>query len=209
MSNRATNPIIHGYRAARLTQSERGQLLIKRPWTGAERRIVLHGFFGRLSIAIEPAVGCIVFLGIMIALTFNKNKEILVIEPIFGLGVLAFAAYAIGVMFAPVRALVHSFGPMYIVDGYVRYRGRDARSEHESNGYVAVLTDDRRIACEWSTLGESELPEFTRPAHCEFSEYGGVHRIDGRSTGVLPEHIATLGVGGLTRKREYEPYSEP
>jgi len=33
------------------------------------------------------------------------------------------------------------------------------------------------------------------PAHVEFTEYGGVLRIDGRSTGVLPDDIPALGIG--------------
>ena len=52
------------------------------------------------------------------------------------------------------------------------------------------------------SLGEIELPRFTRPALCEFSEYGGVHHVDGRSTGVLPARIAPLGVGIHGRKEE-------
>jgi hypothetical protein len=35
----------------------------------------------------------------------------------------------------------------------------------------------------------------TLPALCEFSEYGGLHKIDGKSTGVLPEEIPVMAVG--------------
>jgi len=42
------------------------------------------------------------------------------------------------------------------------------------------------------------------PRLTEFSEYGGVHRIDGRSTGVLPDRIARFGVG-IARRREMFP----
>lgn len=178
-------------------------MLIRRVWTRAERTIVLQGFFGRLTIAIEPLICGIVFLALTLGMIFNKNKEIIVLAPIFGLGVVCFSIYAIAVMMAPVRALFHTMGPIFIVDGYVRYRGRDERSERDSNGYIAVLTEDKRVACEWPTLGEMELPLYTRAALCEFSEYGGVHKIDGRSTGVLPDRVASLGVGGLTRAREY------
>lgn len=194
--------IIHGYRSGRLSRLERDTLLIRRAWTRAERRVVLHGFFGRLTIAIEPAICGAVFFALMLGMVFNKNKEIIVLAPIFGLGVLAFGVYAFAVMVAPVRALFHTFGPIFIVDGYVRYRGCDAESDDDSNGYIAVLTEDKRVACEWPTLGPVELPSTTRPALCEFSEYGGVHTIDGRPTGILPVTIPSLGVGGLSRKRE-------
>jgi hypothetical protein len=37
------------------------------------------------------------------------------------------------------------------------------------------------------------------PAHVEFSHYGGIHRIDGRSTGVLPARLPALGIGASIR----------
>jgi hypothetical protein len=198
--------IIQGVRAVRLSALERNALLIRRSWTRAERRIVLHGFVGRLAIAIEPLLCASVFLALTLALVFNKNREIIILAPIFGLGVVAFAIYAVAVMFAPVRALIHTFRPIFIVDGYIRYRGRDARSDDWSNGYLAVLTDDGGVACEWPTLGDGDIPNHRQPALCEFSEYGGVHCIDGVPTGVLPDRIATLGVGGRSRKRVFEEY---
>jgi hypothetical protein len=103
-------------------------------------------------------------------------------------------------MWNPTRALHQTFRPIFIVDGYVRYRPPDADSPVDSNGYVAVLTDDQRIACEWATLGEIPLRGATVPALTEFSEYGGVHRIDGRPTGVLPDRIARFGVGIISRR---------
>jgi hypothetical protein len=105
-------------------------------------------------------------------------------------------------MFAPVRALYHTVRPIYVVDGYIRYRRRDASSAAGTNGYIAVLTEDRTVACEWPTLGHVELPDLTRAALCEFSEYGGVHAIDGRATGILPARIPALGVGISSRKAD-------
>ncbi len=198
-----TEAMIRGFRAAKLTAAERKTLLIRRNWTRAERAIVLQGFFGRLTLAIEPAICAAGFLGLTLGLVFNKNKEIIILAPIFALGVVTFAIYMVAVMVAPVRALFHTSRPIYIVDGYVRYRGRDEHSDEDSNGYIAVLTDDQRVACEWPTIGDIELPPDTRPALCEFSEYGGVHTIDGRSTGVLPKKITRLGVGGRSRAREF------
>jgi hypothetical protein len=165
--------------------------------------VVINGFLGRLVIAIEPAICGAVFLALTVGMVVNRDKGIIVLAPIFALGVVAFGIYAFAVMLAPVRALLHTLGPIYIVDGYVRYRGRDGGSEDDSNGYIAVLTEDRRIACEWPTLGDIELPELARPSLCEFSEYGGIHTIDGRSTGVLPGRIPAFGVGGLSHAREF------
>jgi hypothetical protein len=204
-----TTKIIHGVRPGRLSADDRETTLIRRPWTRAERGIVLMGFFGRLSIAIEPMLCGLVFgiitFGVFVAPRLSPqyvNPDIVIIAPVFGLGVLGSALWALCVMFAPARALAHTLRPIYVVDGYIRYRGRDAASADDSNGYVAVLTEDKTIACEWPTLGEVELPNTARPALCEFSEYGGVHSIDGRSTGVLPARMPALGVGMHGRKEE-------
>jgi hypothetical protein len=201
--------IIHGVRPSRLSADERAQQLIRRPWTRAERRVVLYGFFGRLSIAVEPLLCGMVFAAITVGVFFaprlshgRVNADIVVIAPVFAFGVVACAAWALGVMFAPARALAHTLRPIYVVDGYIRFRRRDTRSAEDSNGYIAVLTEDLTIACEWPTLGEIELTDHERPALCEFSEYGGVHRIDGRGTGVLPGKIPALGVGIHGRKEE-------
>ncbi len=182
---------------------------MRRPWTRRERRVVLTGFFGRLSIAIEPVLCGLVFtaitVGVFLAPRLSPKTvapDIIVIAPVFGLGIVACAVWALGVMFAPVRALFHTIRPIYIVDGYLRYRGPDADSTINSNGYVAVLTDDRSVACEWPTLGRGRLREYTRPALCEFSEYGGVHTVDGRPTGVVPDAIPALGVGIMPRRTE-------
>jgi hypothetical protein len=202
MSNN-TDAMINGYRAGRLSALERETHLVRRHWTRAERRIVIQGFLGRLVIAIEPLICGAVFLALTLGMVWNKNKGIIVLAPIFAVGVVAFGFYAFAVMLAPVRALLHTLGPIYIVDGYVRYRGRDETSQEDSNGYISVLTEDGLIACEWPTLGDVELPDFKRPALCEFSEYGGVHSIDGRSTGVLPGRIPNFGVGGRSRARDF------
>ena len=151
---------------------------------------MLAGFFGRLSIAIEPVLCGIVFAGITggVFLAPRLSPEhvmpdIIIVAPVFALGVLGCAAWALGVMLAPVRALFHT-------------------STADSNGYIAVLTEDRTIACEWPTLGDVKLPNRTHPALCEFSEYGGVHSVDGRPTGVVPARMPALGVGISSRKGE-------
>ena len=204
-----TTKIIHGVRPSRLSAEDRAQTLIRRPWTRAERRIVLTGFLGRLSIAVEPLLCGMVFAAITVGVFFapqiSRGKvapDIVVIAPVFAFGVVACAVWALWVLLAPARALAHTLRPIYLVDGYIRYRGRDARSADDTNGYVAVLTEDKTIACEWPTLGEVELSDQMRPALCEFSEYGGVHHIDGRPTGVLPARMPAFGVGMHGRQEE-------
>ena len=176
----------------KLSRRDRRSLLIQREWTKAERNIVLQGVIGRALIAIEPVLCGSVFLALTIAL-FLRHQY--VIAPIFGLAVLAFAAYAIIVMVKPVKAILETHAPIYIVDGYIRYRAPDAASEEDANGYVAVLLEDRRVACEWPTEGDDPVPDTIRPALLEFTDYGGIHRIDGRSTGVLPDKVPKLGIG--------------
>ena len=160
--------------------------------------------FGRLLIAIEPVLCAAVFGALTIALVFlplpkNANlthwESAIVIAPIFGLITFAFIGYATFVLMRPVRALLHTFSPIYIVDGYVRYRKPDRNTEGDSNGYIAVLNEDRRAVAEWPSIGDDPIGDSIRPALVEFSFYGGIHRIDGRSTGVLPASLPTAGVG--------------
>jgi hypothetical protein len=200
-------PTIHGYKAGRMNASDRDAALIRREWRRSERSIVLHGFFGRLVIAIEPILCGTMFLALTIGMLIVKTDphypaehNMVILSPIFALGVVACICYALILMWNPTRALIQTFRPIYIVDGYVRYRGTDSDSPVDSNGYVAVLTETQFVACEWATIGDIPLRDLTQPALTEFSEYGGVHRIDGRPTGVLPDRIARLGVGIISRR---------
>ena len=179
--------------------------LVRRAWTKAERRVVVSGLFGRLLIAIEPLICTVVFGALTIGLIFfplpagtspqQHRDAAVVLAPIFGLAASAFLIYAIAVLVPPVRALLHTFSPIYIVDGYIRYRAADRYTEADSNGYIAVLNEDRRTVAEWPSMGDFEMTDSLRPALIEFSFYGGIHRIDGRSTGIVPESMPTLGVG--------------
>lgn len=203
----STSSHIHGIRPGKLSAGERQETLIRRAWRPDERRIVVRGLLGRASIAIEPLICGIVFgvltVGMFAAPHFSPrwvNRDIIILAPVFAVGVLACAIWGVGVLFAPVRALLHTLRPIYLVDGYIRFRGRDATSAADTNGYVAVLTEERRVACEWPTLGLVELDDAVRPALCEFTEYGGVHAIDGRPTGVLPSAMPPLGVGIAPRE---------
>ncbi|MBD5653840.1 MAG: hypothetical protein IAI50_01515 [Candidatus Eremiobacteraeota bacterium] len=179
-------------------------LLVRRPWTEAERRVVLHGLFGRLLIAIEPVICFVVFGALTAGLIFfplpagsklTHWESAIVLAPIFGLAAFAFFAYAALLLVAPLRALIQTFSPIFIVDGYLRYRSPDRKTDGNSNGYIAVLSEERRMVAEWPSLGDVPLPDSMRPALIEFSFFGGVHRIDGRSTGVLPATMAPMGVG--------------
>ncbi len=184
-----------------MTAAERRALLIRRPWTSEERNIVVQGFWGRAAIAIEPALGSLVFLVLtvgMIVRGLRSSDDMLwsvCIAAIFAFGFLGFVAYGIGLMFGPLRALLSTSQPIFIVDGYLRSRPPDARSEEDSNGYLAVLTADSDIAYEWPAHGNTLLETSVHPVHVEFSEYGGIHKIDGKSTGVLPSGMTTLSIG--------------
>lgn len=170
--------------------------MASRPWTRAERRVVLRGFFGRLSVAIEPLVVALFFSLLPLGLLLRRQETAHLLAPIFGLGALMFLAYAIALMVPCTRALLDTFGRIYSIDGYVRYR--DATKPYEAPSYFAAVLDaDRCVLGEWP-LGTRPRALDRRelwPALIEFCRYGGILRIDGRSTGVLPEHLPPLGIG--------------
>lgn len=178
-----------------------------RPWSERERRIVWRGLTGRMSIAIEPLLGMLFFSGLAYGVVWRSHqphvpdKDIWILWPVFGSVGLLFAIYFFAVLLAPFIAYVQTFKPIYIVDGYVRYRPPDELSEIDGSGYVAVLFEDKGLACEWECFGSKQLPELTLPAMTEFSEYAGIHKIDGRSTGVLPETELPLLAIGIAHRR--------
>ncbi len=169
-----------------------------------------RGFAGRVAIAIEPALIalCFAFLCLWIGqhgarvVQTGGIKEIVddrILAVVFLPGVVGFALYAVYLLVEPMRAMRETFGPIFIVDGYLQTRGRDDFSDRSSTGYIAVLLPDRQVACEWPTRGEADLTFALTPALVEFSEYGGVHTIDGRPTDVLPRHFRNIGVGASRR----------
>jgi hypothetical protein len=166
-----------------------------RPWSRAERRVVVRGFIGRFLLAIEPLAVAFFFSLLPIGLILRKQETALILAPIFGFAALLFLAYAIVLVAPSTHALLETLSPIYIVDGYIRYRRED--SETEPPYRVAVLDAGRQTLGEWpmrewpSSIGERE----TWPAMVEFSEFGGIHCIDGIPTGVLPAEIAPLGIG--------------
>ena len=54
-----------------------------RPWRPAERRVVLRGFWGRLTIAIEPFVIAIFFVVLPLLLLLRKTDTAIFVAPIF------------------------------------------------------------------------------------------------------------------------------
>lgn len=173
--------------------------LAARSWTARERRIVWRGLTGRFSIAIEPLIGMLFFgvltWGIIWRSHVTKPHDLWILSPIFGFIAVCFFAYFVALVVTPLIAFAQTYKPIFQIDGYVRYRGPDDFSDLGSTGYVAVLFEDRDTCCEWECYGMKNLPSVTLPAHVEFSEYGGIHRIDGKSTGVLPDDIPVLAIG--------------
>jgi hypothetical protein len=179
--------------------------LARRGWTAQERRIVWRGLTGRFALAIEPLIGMVFMAVLTWGIVYRahhvaSDATLIKIAWIFALGIIAFAGYFVAVLLAPILAYFQTFAPIYIVDGYVRYREPDERSRVDACGYVAALFADRTVAGEWEWLGARRLPNATIPALVEFSRYAGIHRIDGRSTGLLPdEELPLLAIGIATR----------
>jgi hypothetical protein len=129
-----------------------------------------------------------------------SDATLIKIAWIFAVGAIAFAGYFAAVLVAPIAAYLQTFKPIYILDGYVRYREPDERSQLDACGYAAALFADRTVACEWEWLGKRRLPNTVIPALVEFSLYAGLHKIDGKSTGLLPdEELPLLAIGIATR----------
>jgi hypothetical protein len=183
----------------------RTRQLAHRRWTEAERRIVWRGLTGRMAIAIEPLLG-LVFMSLLAwGIVYRSQHvpaehDLIKISWIFAIGAIAFFGYFVAVLVAPVLAYVQTFKPIYIIDGYVRYRERDVKSSEDASGYVATLFEDETVACEWEFFGHEPLTGATIPAMVEFSVYAGIHKIDGRSTGLLPDELPTLAIGIAPRR---------
>jgi hypothetical protein len=183
----------------------RTRQLATRPWTERERLIVWRGLTGRFGIAIEPLLGVIFMVFLTWGIVYRAqhvpaDRDLIKIAWIFALGAIAFLGYFVAVLVTPFAAYMQTFKPIYIVDGYVRYRRKDELSEIDATGYVATLFEDKSVACEWECYGRRELPDLTIPAMIEFSQYAGIHKIDGKSTGLIPDEIPVLAIGIAPRK---------
>jgi len=183
----------------------RARLLAQRRWTEAERRIVWRGLTGRFALAIEPLLGMFFMAFITWGIVWRAHHvpadaTLIKIAWIFAVGFVAFTGYFVAVLIAPFTAYLQTYRPIYVLDGYVRYRQPDTSSEPDACGYVAALFPDKSVACEWEWLGKKRLPDLTLPALLEFSVYAGLHKIDGKSTGLLPdEELPLLAIGIATR----------
>jgi hypothetical protein len=181
-----------------------GHGLARRRWTSSERRIVWRGLTGRFALAIEPLLGTIFMALLTWGIIYRahhvpSDATLIKVAWIFALGAIVFAGYFVAVLVAPLVAYVQTFAPILIVDGYVRYREPDERSRPDACGYAAVLLADRAVAGEWEWLGSRRLFNATIPALVEYSRYG-IHKIDGKSTGLLPdEDLPLLAIGIATR----------
>jgi hypothetical protein len=187
------------------TSDGRWRTLARRRWTKRERKVVWRGLTGRFALAIEPLIG-MVFMGLLTwgivyrAQHVPSDATLIKIAWIFAIGAIAFAGYFVAVLVAPIAAYLQSFRPIYILDGYVRYREPDSRSRVDGCGYAAALFADRTLAYEWEWLGKKPLPNATLPALVEFSLYAGIHKIDGKPTGLLPDDdLPLLAIGIATR----------
>lgn len=157
---------------------------------------MLRGFWGRFVIAIEPLVIAAFFIALCVVLIARKQEGALLIAPIFGVASLLFLAYAVVLMVPVTRALIETFGSVCIVDGYVRYREL-IEPDRDPRYFVAVLDERRVVLGEWALAERpTALARASRwAALVEFTPYGGIHRIDGRSTGTLPDDIPQFGIG--------------
>ncbi len=179
--------------------------LARRRWTPRERAVVWRGLTGRFALAIEPLLGMLFMALLTWGIVYRaqhvpSDATLIKIAWIFAVGVIAFAGYFAAVLVAPIAAYLQTFKPIYILDGYVRYREPDERSQVDACGYAAALFADRSLACEWEWLGKRRLPNTTIPALVEFSVYAGLHKIDGKPTGLLPdEELPLLAIGIATR----------
>jgi hypothetical protein len=187
---------------------QRARMLAHRTWTESERRVVWRGLSGRLAIAIEPLLGLLFMTFLTFGIVWRAHHvpadaTLINIAWIFAIGAIAFLGYFVAVLIAPFVAYVQTFKPIYVVDGYVRYREPDERSEEDATGYIATLFEDKSVACEWECFGRKPLPNRTIPAHVEFSVYAGIHRIDGKSTGLLPDELPVLAIGIAPRTGDH------
>lgn len=184
----------------------RAKLLAHRPWTARERLVVWRGLTGRFALAVEPLLG-VLFMGfITVGIVWRAHHvaadaTLVKIAPIFAIGTIAFAGYFVAVLVAPFAAYLQTFKPIYVLDGYVRYREPDEHSQADACGYVAALFPDRSVACEWEWLGRKRLPNATIASLIEFSVYAGIHKIDGKPTGLLPDEEMPLLAIGIARER--------
>jgi hypothetical protein len=156
----------------------------------------MRGFWGRLAIAVEPLTIALFFTALSAGMLLRHQEGAILIAPIFGVAALLFLTYAVVLMISVTRAVMETFGAIWVIDGYVRYRASESKVR-EVTYLVAVLDEQRNVLGEWPL--SQRPPALDRadpwPSLVEFTTYGGIHRIDGRSTGVLPDELPIFGIG--------------
>ncbi|MGA2393313.1 MAG: hypothetical protein ABSH03_08190 [Candidatus Lustribacter sp.] len=157
---------------------------------------MMRGFWGRFFIAVEPLTIGLVFTVLATGLLLRHQQGAIFVAPIFGGAAILFFAYATVLMSSVTRAVFESHGSIWTVDGYVAYRAHEA-PDRDISYSVAVLDENKQILGEWPLDRRPKALDRDEPwpALVEFCRYGGVLRIDGRSTGVLPDDIPALGIG--------------
>ena len=170
--------------------------IARRPWRPDERRVVVRGFWGRFFIAVEPLAIAIGFTVLAAGLLLNHREGAIFIAPIFAGAAVLFLIYAVVLMVAVTQAVIETYGPIWVVDGYVDYRAVHAPNR-DVRYFVSVLDDQRTVLGEWplDTRPDALDRHEPWPALVEFTRRAGILRIDGRSTGVLPDDIPALGIG--------------
>jgi hypothetical protein len=157
---------------------------------------VLRGFWGRFFIAVEPLAIFLCFGTLAVVLLLRHQEGAIFIAPIFAGAALLFLTYAFVLMLSVTKAVLETFGSIWVVDGYVRYRAHTAR-DRDTAYFVAVLNERRDVLGEWPLADRPHALEAREPwpALVEFTHHGGILRIDGQSTGVLPDDFPPLGIG--------------
>ena len=156
----------------------------------------MRGFWGRLAIAVEPLTIALFFTALSAGMLLRRQEGAILIAPIFGVAALLFLTYAVVLMISVTRAVIETFGAIWVIDGYVRYRASETKFR-DVTYLVAVLDEYRNVLGEWPLSQRPPALDRTDPwpSLVEFTTYGGIHRIDGRSTGVLPDELPIFGIG--------------
>jgi hypothetical protein len=156
----------------------------------------MRGFWGRFFIAVEPLAIAIGFTALAAGLLLNHREGAIIIAPIFAGAAVLFFIYAVVLMLAVTQAVIETYGPIWVVDGYVDYRAVHAPN-HDVCYFVSVLDERRTVLGEWALDERPDALDRQEPwpALVEFTQRAGILRIDGRSTGVLPDDIPALGIG--------------
>jgi hypothetical protein len=174
--------------------------IARRAWRPSERLVVMRGFWGRFFIAVEPLTIALCFTGLSIGLLLRHQEGAIFIAPIFGGAALLFYTYAVVLMMSVTRAVIESFGSIWVVDGYVQYREHLAPNRDPAY-YVAVLDEERRVLGRVGSRravarARRVLPPWRHPAHRRTFDGRAARRYSrarrGSARCVRPQHARRL-----------------